>query len=1448
MPTRSPKAEALIEASLNRLAALDTEFEEFKQDWIGFAVEQSRGDLTELESMLSLLSDFALSLRTREFALWTPFSFAIKPWGKSPSLTAHQLSEILGALKKLIIAALDAQIDITLGLQKGMRQLPGLVSYDVQLFAEVLTAATRLAEQEMDPDRFLEFVPEACHKIAGQDVAAFRLVYEAFEKFCTQLQKRGFGFVYPFAKGLSDVAATHTGRATEFVALFADFIELVDLLRAHDHSPYGTFEYGLSAAFQAQRSPEDSRWIMDTALALASFGESPQSTLSFSVVEALNCQDPVRSRAQVMIQSLSSQGVSNGPFFQYTWPELVAATPASGDLVAHLGWMEKIHLAGHAQKSDLLRIFRDGIPPIFHRDFETLSHAPVWEFTLKLLEHRLDAGYIIPHGLAYALRTFEASPALIEQAYALATAELEAGIAPTALLQGGPEVVVLVCAEQPNRQKEIFLKLHELLLELGKKESSGGDPRVLFTQGIMSSAKRIGPHPDAYLKLIGRLHGYISEYRSQGLPVVETLNSILSVGVGGPQSEKALEIGTLLTSSLQPFGHAATALLNAVLPALSEVCPQASDARHVIARLERLLWKEPLSEDEVANLVKGMERLSAVVELVERDLSRLIGLLDGWLSLDLSSQGNLAFLSSTVETAAGFSTEVFSTLRSLSISSWAPAKQKEFVLVLLPAVLTLARKDPKSILEHQKELFRVAERPLGGLDPAEMGGFHRLLADQCQSLQQFLGLVTQLDIQELQQSGKGKFPLSSIAHALLPCAESAEVFVRVFRAVVKASKVELYTRDRQLLVFGSLFPLLATLKTVGIDPVEAFKTSLQLAEYDFEVDTRGYFFFRLAELSPLFKRLPLAWKELIQPLPGSQGRGCLLVIHTYFGLHNFLQNDTDLGFLKQIVTQSGVRAVDIMKGLLRPCLERGIISDLGQEAPVIREFIETVAFNDDELYQQYAAIHKDSSLSSSERKTRTQKLKDEVNEVVDSVVSGRVREGLDQSSIFFRVMFQVFPPSYSADSSRYRAIYESFPDHSDHILSRTPGEPEPEMTFAFSSGGYVLKSGVLVDPEPWQFLVDAFEQSRSLSSVPLRELGQTIFLRWVQNQFSSESRVELTALIYAYFLGNSDPLPTDLQDPQCLIKLKGFLEDTAQEVILNAMGEYYASTPSTFLENSQNKVVPLKHVGKGLVRAIQKTVNEFQGKRVDAPLAENRLRQQLKGFDLSDSRLLSRLLSSTQGELEALLNSLKPDVQAIEPTQVYARIFADLYGDKVAAMKRELFGDGKSSSKVEFKKTANSADQIKVRFQVTKRRTHSVLGMCEGVCVATDLQLWNRPEFMQVAFWGPDRVALGGMHVLLIDVGGKTYLSLPGINPTLTFLKHVRAEELLDRVLDFARHLAQKWGLAGVWIPTAPSIHSNRAELIEAIASRNFPSRPIPSTEFSYSPYRYRIDQVFDVT
>lgn len=164
---------------------------------------------------------------------------------------------------------------------------------------------------------------------------------------------------------------------------------------------------------------------------------------------------------------------------------------------------------------------------------------------------------------------------------------------------------------------------------------------------------------------------------------------------------------------------------------------------------------------------------------------------------------------------------------------------------------------------------------------------------------------------------------------------------------------------------------------------------------------------------------------------------------------------------------------------------------------------------------------------------------------------------------------------------------------------------------------------------------------------------------------------------------------------------------------------------------------------------------------------------------------------TTETELRTILESAGP--RPVDPTAgiEVTRIHRELTGKEVQAMNRELYGDGLQPGILEYRP---SSQETIVTLEVTKRRAHCAVWFVEGVCVATDIALWNNPDFLQVIIWDSGGICRGGVHFLFHHTPEGCNLILPGIDPANALLQQVDAQQILDVVIDFAWRIAGRSG------------------------------------------------------
>jgi hypothetical protein len=335
------------------------------------------------------------------------------------------------------------------------------------------------------------------------------------------------------------------------------------------------------------------------------------------------------------------------------------------------------------------------------------------------------------------------------------------------------------------------------------------------------------------------------------------------------------------------------------------------------------------------------------------------------------------------------------------------------------------------------------------------------------------------------------------------------------------------------------------------------------------------------------------------------------------------------------------------------------------------------------------------------------------------------------------------------------------------------------------------------------------------------ELGWSVLTAWSEGRLAREpARTELTRSLLAL----APELPSAAFDSASQLRaIHALAGDTLAELVEQVTLAARDADAERADRLIRTRLAPAPRIGPGLVKAVQRTLASPD------PLAI--LVKQLAAFELPDDPVAYFRSQDLQTALAAL--PAKP--VEIAPGKELGRIHGDLVGQELAEMTAAL------SRALVYREAAGS---LTIELELTKRDVHAPIGLTAGVCVATDLELWNTTGFGHLALW-LDGVCAGSVHLLVVDDADGTYLALPGINPTLALLERTAAEPLVRALLDRVHQLARAANFTGVWIPTSPSIHSNRRAVHDVLRAMQLPVRRTRGHAFSYSPYAYRIDDVW---
>lgn len=606
----------------------------------------------------------------------------------------------------------------------------------------------------------------------------------------------------------------------------------------------------------------------------------------------------------------------------------------------------------------------------------------------------------------------------------------------------------------------------------------------------------------------------------------------------------------------------------------------------------------------------------------------------------------------------------------------------------------------------------------------------------------------------------------------------------------------------------------------------------------------------LDQCLPLVQRFPAAWAGLLRPTLVAHGprSGGLLSMYRWIG-DRHIRGDSDFEVLGDLVTQFGVRVSEIFHGLIVTGLHEGAIADLTEERECLLTFLREVPLADSEIYRAYRRIQRDESLSDAQKREQVLALQASLHELADAVRSGEVSEDQSRAALLPLVLYYVFPPGTSASREMHMRLFQQFPDHADHVAARDPGEALRRRPYSLPQGAWAMRPGADLDRSAWDLVTAVAEETpRDLPEEPLVELGWDLLGRWAEGRIGRDApKRELLGRVLARLRRAGRDVPTHADAPVQLIECKEFLGDQVRDVVEQGLIAARDQDPGRYDRMVRDKIAPGATVGSGLIKSMQQLAQALRAQSIPEDQALARLEGQLRLFAFEPALLLRQLAAcETREAVRGLLGSLPPIEVEIEAGKEQSRLLADFVGQELQAMQRELFGGPDQPAKLVYE-ISDSAPPLVITLELTKRRAHAPIGLTEGVCVASDQQLWDRPEFFQVVFWGPDGIAAGGMHVLIVSEDGQDYLTLPGINPSPRLLDTVEPSGVLDFAIDYAWALARRWNCAGVWLPRSTAIHSNRRAIHLEVDRRAWPVRSTSTHRFSYSPYAYTFAEVLVV-
>ena len=511
-------------------------------------------------------------------------------------------------------------------------------------------------------------------------------------------------------------------------------------------------------------------------------------------------------------------------------------------------------------------------------------------------------------------------------------------------------------------------------------------------------------------------------------------------------------------------------------------------------------------------------------------------------------------------------------------------------------------------------------------------------------------------------------------------------------------------------------------------------------------------------------------------------------------------------------------------------------------------------------YEQEIASGRPASIVAKELYTEVQK-------DIDAIVQGDAPEKSVLSAYQLGLLSHVFPPALGVSREAYARLVQRRDDRSQDIPYEWETLQGQEAVFPL--GTWELTSGEQFETAPWTRLSEVItgvntktivteekDQAAAdeiiVSPSAVIEIGRSM-LRILRESHAIATKAALRDG-YALFLARGGAkLPDYISGREEGARMFEWSKDSLRDVVDVALRTYREADPAAF--DHAVREVTKKDLPPNAKKIITKSIaGIIKNTRLHDHEKSERIHTILKGAGVESAwDVYQHILSEqeTVGEgPEALEQTVTRVIEEIlaqaggatfEAGKISSIIVQKILGADAVGMEKEM-------AKWTFIEGAEGGEERKLRFHITKQKLHAVAGLNMGVCVAVDDRLWNKPEFSNVVLFGDDGVARGGMHIELVRDQGKTYLSLPGINPNLTVLREVDGKRLLQTMLDYAKACAQAIGADAVFIPTNPTIFSNREELHGAVRDMKLPTRSLSKLhQFSYSPFAYSWQDAYEI-
>ncbi|WP_224244309.1 hypothetical protein [Hyalangium gracile] len=1359
-----------------------------------------------VEPWLAPLAEFVEVLHARGLHLWSPLYFSVSYLADVAGERPERLEPLLRALSRLLLTLEERGVDRTRAEQYGVRASAQALKKSADALLAVLAFATRFAEKGIEPGWMLDRVVPALWGVAEEEAPVFQGLLGTLEQAAMRLAELEVSPGYPFSAGAAALCAYGPAARDHWEAWLERAVRMARSLRGTELHPYALFEYGLTGVAQPTvLEPAQVTAALDIAVALCDRRMAAAPTLqsgftSFGV--------PPRIALEVA-DELARSGID--PLFVLTAgiPALLRVEREGERAVERVPRLVELAKAIQARGHSLRLTFEDGLPAA--ATLEEL-YPGLFGRALALAEEMvargMNPGVFLAFGLPRALSRAHGQPWAADECLELSRELIALGVDPEAALAYAVPSLLNLCGTDAGRFPPLRRALRDLIATL---RSQGLDPKEILFYDVQSLASA-GGQPLALGDLLARLQALLEQMEARGVDPRPFLMKGLPVA-----AREAVGKPWVLVASLEAAGRrvaagrgdeVATLFAQGSAPLAQVSGEDASTFEQLLLSLE---GRFPVLPGELvgpavsaACLLAGSQPalLERALDVIRRRLERPT--LDAAERAVVSELPGLVALAEEPEALAPLMDAAIDAVRRLPTED---SLHERFLRHGLGAISVVAGRDSRSAVALLSQLADGLLRwPLLAPSILKYGAYP----------------VARRSRQGSDDLLRGIKALADWARALDP--QDGDFEYALERAVGLCGAV-----SREAL--PAFIEALAVLREAIPEPGPA----------------RRVFFQELETAHGLVGQWPEAWSRLVAPILRTHRHrsGAVLSALSWLG-ERHIQAPTDLDVLREIVTQTGVRAADILLHLIRPAMNEGILKDLSADRELLQRYLREISFPDARLYARYREIQQDPAATEAEKRARGGALREEIDALQQALRQGTLSPEQEASPLLGVALSHLFPPALGATRRDYVRLYQRMPDRPEDV-SRLGLEPELRVRrYALARGSWQLREDAALDRGPWELVLDTLREPLPTEEEAAAALGWELLLTWTEGRLGREATQRaLLPRLFSRMKRGGVLLPTEARTAAQLLAVQELLADQLRDLVEELLLAARAEDLGRFTRLVEDKLAPPPRVGPGLLKAVQGTVEAFRAGTLGREEAGSRLVRQLSAFEVEASSLLAALMGArTLEDTKQVLASLPPRKVELEPGKEVHRIHADFVGQLVQAMQQALHGSAEQPGALEYRA---SSDSLTLEFELTKRKAHSAVGFCEGVCTAVDLALWERPEFLQCVFWDEEGTAQGGMHLLLVEEGGKRYLSLPGINPSVKLLARVEASVFLDAVVDFGWRLARRLGLQGVWVPTSPAIHSNRRAIHEELARRDWTFRGGQLHEFSTEPYRYSFDQVLEV-